>query len=130
MIRSTVLLAASLLMVSLGAADDKSPDPLRALESKMHGAWKGDGPCDGDLVLAADGTYKRQHFSPQNNSLTGTWTVRWDALPPTLVLKCETSDRPFFAGRTTELKLLQLNEDALIYQYPQETTAQYNRLKE
>jgi hypothetical protein len=102
---------------------------LAALQSKLRGAWKGNGPCDGNLVLEAGGTYQRQHFSPGNNSLSGTWTVRWDALPPTLVLVCATADDPDYVGKTTEVKLLQLNDASLTYQYSGQTPARYTRLK-
>jgi uncharacterized protein (TIGR03067 family) len=50
--------------------------------------------------------------------LNGTWRVRWDALPPTLVLTCKASDYAGFVGKTEEVHLVQLNGEALTYQYP------------
>ena len=67
---------------------------LVALEKKLHGAWKGDGPCAGGLTFAADGTYTRPHHGPGGDNSAGTWAVRWDALPPALVLTCTQSDDP------------------------------------
>jgi len=82
------------------------------------------------LFVNADGTFERRHFSPGNNSLSGKWTIRWDALPPTLVLASEKSDREFFVGKTTEVKILVLNDQDLIYQYPRESKSHYVRRKE
>ena len=117
MIRMPVLLAASLAFVTSAQAADTPKDAAVALEEKLHGAWKG-GPCDGRLILKADGTFERRHFSPGGYSLTGAWKVRWDALPPTLVLSCKTSDDPGSVGKTSEVKLIQLNDEILAYQYP------------
>ena len=90
-----------------------------ALEKKLHGAWEADGlDCVGDLTLRADGTFERQHYSPGNNKLTGTWEVRWNALPPTLVLTCKTSNDPDFVGKTSEVKLTQLDDETLAYEFP------------
>ena len=44
--------------------------------------------------------------------------MRWNALPPTLVLSCKTSDDPDFVGKTLEVKLTQLDDDTLAYQFP------------
>lgn len=122
--------ALSLFLISPDPSADSPPGPLQALESKLHGAWNGRGPCDGRLILNADGTFVRRHFSPGNNSLSGKWSVRWDALPPTLVLVCDMSDREHFIGKTTEVKILTLNDQDLIYQYPQETKTHYVRRKQ
>jgi RNA polymerase sigma factor (sigma-70 family) len=102
---------------------------LAALEQKLHGEWKG-GPCNGELTMRADGTFERHHYSPGNNHLTGAWEVRWNALPPTLALTCKTSDRPDFVGRTLEVKLIHLDDQALVYQFPdQKTPTPYSRVK-
>ncbi len=101
---------------------------LAALEKMLLGTWHGPA-CGGDYTFNADGTFDLQHFTPGNNTLTGTWSVRWDALPPTLVLKCRTSDfkkndpnRPEYEylGKILELKLVELNSDTLAYRFPNE----------
>lgn len=99
---------------------------LAALERKLLGTWKG-GPCAGDYTFNADGTFECRHFTPGGNTLTGTWSLRWDALPPTLVLTCRTSDfrkkepaRAEYAhlGRALEVKLLELTSDSLVLRFP------------
>src|SRR6476659_5945434 len=92
MVRMAVLLAASLVFITFAQTVDKPKETPVALERKLHGAWIAEGDCVGDLTLRADGTFERQHYSPGNNKLAGTWEVRWKALPPTLVLTCKTSD--------------------------------------
>lgn len=106
-------------------------DVLTVLEGKLHGEWKG-GPCAGDWTFAPDGTYRVQHYSPGNNELSGTWQLRWDALPPTLVLVCKTSDAPerIKIGKKTEVKLIQLDSSSFTYQYPGGRTYRFTRFKE
>jgi hypothetical protein len=106
---------------------------LHALEQKLLGAWKGPS-CAGDYTFNADGTYECRNFTPGQNTLAGTWSVRWDALPPTLLLKCTTSDfkkkdptREEFAGSTVELRLVELNGDAFAYRYPNDKFEWRNR---
>jgi hypothetical protein len=79
------------------------------LEQKLHGTWKG-GPCMGTITFKADGTFERREYSPGGNQLKGLWHVRWDALPPTLVLDCKESDSEHFAGKKDEPKLLVLTD--------------------
>jgi hypothetical protein len=128
MIRMAVFLAASLVFITSAQAADNPKDAAAALERKLHGAWKG-GPCLGEFTLKADATFERRHFSPGNYNLTGTWEVRWDALPPTLVLSCRTSDDPDSLGKTSEVKLIQLDDEVLAYQYPGQRPARYTRVK-
>ncbi len=123
--------ALALLALSVHApAGDKPAEAIPQLQRKLHGEWKGSGPCGGRLTLRADGTYERRHFSPGDNKISGTWTVRWDALPPTLVLACKESDDPDLASKRTEVKLIQLDAEALVYQYPGAPPAHFNRVKE
>jgi RNA polymerase sigma factor (sigma-70 family) len=107
-------------------AESGKSDELAALEKKLLGNWKG-GSCEGDYIFNADGTFDLRNFTPGNNTVTGTWSIRWNALPPTLVLTCKTSDfkkkdptRPEYEylGKALELKLLELNEDAFVFRYP------------
>lgn len=128
MIRMPVFLAASLVFIAFAQAADNPNDAAAALERKLHGAWKG-GPCHGELILKADRTFERRHYSPGNYNLTGTWKVRWDALPPTLVLNRKTSDGPGSVGKTSEVKLVQLDDEVLAYQFRSEKPTRYTRVK-
>ena len=47
----------------------------------------------------------------------GTWKVRWDALPPTLVLTCKTSEIPDEVGKTTQVRLIKLDDKSLAIEY-------------
>jgi hypothetical protein len=138
MIRSALLFAVSLAFISsaqTARTTGKPQEPSVALEKKLHGAWEADDmDCVGDLTLRADGTFERQHYSPGNNKLAGTWEVRWNALPPTLVLTCKTSDYSGDVGKTSEFKLTQLDDEYLAYEYPGEPnpgvhSARYKRAK-
>ena len=91
------------------------------MEKRLLGTWNGPA-CGGDYTFNADGTFDVQNFTPGRNRLTGTWFVRWDALPPTLVVTCKTCDftkmdptRPEYRylDKAREFKLLELNGDAL-----------------
>jgi hypothetical protein len=116
-----VIAVAGGLCAATAAAPDraaKAGPELAGLEQKLHGAWAGEGPCDGGLTVRADGTYERTHQGPAGTNSAGTWKVRWDALPPTLVLTCKTSDDPADEGKVTEVKLVQLDNDTLAYTHP------------
>jgi hypothetical protein len=99
---------------------------LVAIEQKLLGTWRGPA-CGGDYTFNPDGTYMLRNFTPGQNTLTGTWSIRWDALPPTLLLTCKTSDfkkkyptwpEYEYLGKTLELKLLELNSGTLVYRAP------------
>jgi len=107
-------------------AEKPGSDPA-GLERKLHGAWIGQGPCAGYLTLRADGTYEHRNYGPGGANLRGAWTVRWDALPPTLVLTCKTSDDKDYIGKTWEVKVIQLDEDVLVYQFAKATPSRYSR---
>src|SRR5829696_8848242 len=67
-----------------------------AIERKLHGAWSSDMDCVGGLTLNANETFRQERHGPGGATSTGTWAVRWDALPPTLVLDCkESTDRDY-----------------------------------
>src|SRR6185503_14146241 len=111
------LLAVSTL-VALSVAGSAAPDraakgreELAALEAKLHGEWAGAGPCDGGLKFRADGSYERTHQGPAGVTSSGAWKVRWDALPPTLILTCRESDDPEAVGKTAEVKLVELTDE-------------------
>lgn len=121
------ILSLIILLASLAAATAQDPpatrpaDALTALEQKLHGTWRG-GACVGDYTFRTDGTYVLSAFTPGGNTLTGTWSIRWDSLPPTLTVLCKTSDfkkndrtRDEYAylNKPLEIKLLELNDETL-----------------
>jgi len=116
MTRLAALLAASLVFIACTQAADQPQEPSAAPERLLHGDWKG-GACLGDWTFKADGSYDLRHYTPGNNHLTGTWKVRWDALPPTLVLTCKTSDDADLVGKTWEVKVVQLDKEVFIYEH-------------
>jgi len=99
------------------AQDNDAKKALAALEQKMLGAWKGQIGCDGRFHFRADGTYALTDYGPAPYDSAGTWKVRWDALPPTLVLTCKTSEVRDEVGKTTEVKLIKLDDKSLAIEY-------------
>jgi hypothetical protein len=104
---------------------------LAALEQKLLGTWWG-GACVGNYTFNADGTYQLRNFTPGNNTLTGAWSLRWDALPPTLVVTCKTSDFKVrdpnrkeyeYFDKTLEIKLVELSSDVLVLRFPTDKRA-------
>ena len=112
MTRIAVILAASLLFITPARSADKPAEAPVPLERKLHGGWRG-GPCEGTWTYLPDGTFRARHYSPGNNRLAGTWELRWDALPPTLVRTCKTSDDPDLVGKTWDVKLVRLDDKSL-----------------
>jgi hypothetical protein len=102
---------------------------LAALEKKMLGIWKGRGGCDGRLVFRADGTYELTEYGPAPYDSAGTWRVRWDALPATLVLTCKTAEVPDAVGKTMEVKLINLDDNRLAFKYASNEIGHYTRVK-
>ena len=110
----------------VAAAGQRGGGELAALERLLLGAWSGPA-CGGTYTFKPDGTFNLDHFTPGNNALAGIWSLRWDALPPTLALTFKTSDfqqkNPTrteyeYLGKTLELKLIELNKNSLVYRYP------------
>lgn len=130
--KRVIIAATAVLLLGLGEsvwAEEPRQD-LAALEEKLHGAWDGQGPCDGGLLLRADGTYERTRFGPAGSNATGTWELRWDALPPTLVLTYATFDDPDYVGTTYEVKLIQLDDENLVLRYASQASSRYKRAPE
>lgn len=122
MSRTAFFLVASLFICTSAEAADKPQEAPASLEKKLHGTWQGPA-CGGDWTYMADGRFEAQHYTPGNNLLSGTWEVHWNALPPTLVRTCKNSDDPELVGKTWEVKLIELNDAALAYQYPDQYPA-------
>jgi hypothetical protein len=121
-------LAMATVLAGENQATDKS-DALAELERKLLGVWRGP-PCGGDYTFNNDGTFVLRNFTPGGNTLTGVWSVRWEALPPTLVLEFKSSDfrkkdpdrEEFkYLGKALELKLLELNRETLVYRLPNDS---------
>ena len=111
---------------SVPASQPARSDPFAALERKLLRTWQGPD-CGGDFTFNADGTFEVKRFTPANNTLAGTWSLRWDALPPTLLLTFKTSDyrkrnpggpEYKYVGKTLEARLLELNSEVLAFQVP------------
>src|SRR4051794_37611485 len=115
MIPIAALFAASLLPATAAPPAGRAAGAPVALERKLWGAWRG-GPCMGDLTLKPNGTFERRHYPPANRTRSGTWTVGWDALPPTLVLTCTDADHPGDIGTVQEVQVVQLDAATLAYQ--------------
>jgi len=117
MTRIAICIVALVLVAVTVRAADKQSGALAALEGKLQGTWDGNGPCDGWLILRADGTSERRRYGPAGINCAGTWTLSWNAIPPTLTFNCKTSDEPQHVGRELRLKLIQLDEATLAYRY-------------
>jgi uncharacterized protein (TIGR03067 family) len=139
MTTTAAFLAASLIILNSTPAEEepqgRQPAPQATapvpLERKLYGEWQGPA-CGGDWTYAADGTFTAQRYSPGNNRLSGIWEVNWDALPPTLTRTCTSSDDPDLVGKKWEVKVVQLDSEALAYQYPDQHpaghTVRYTRI--
>lgn len=125
---TTVLTAVLALNAPVPPDAGKPP----AVEAKLHGQWQG-GPCQGTFTFKPDGTYELTGWSPGGYRLTGTWAMRWDALPPTLVLTCKASSDKGYVGTKWEVKVGELNGQALsiAFDSPKEgkATIRYTRVK-
>jgi len=121
------------------AVEKPGKGDLTKLEKKMLGTWKRQTPCAGDFLFRANGTYELVKYGPGGEDRAGVWKVRWDALPPTLVLTCRTStsDLPDEVGQITEVKLLRLDDESLavdhgqpVHGQPSASVERYARVKE
>jgi hypothetical protein len=103
-----------------GVLPGKSAEPpgngTAGLEAKLRGFWNGRGDCQGDVTFKADGTYSWIQFGPGSATVAGKWSVRWDALPPTLVMTSTASTDRDYTGVTAEVKVLQLDGKTLVYE--------------
>jgi hypothetical protein len=123
---AAVLLVILAQMVLAGPPGKERGKELAALEQKLVGAWEGQTGCSGNFLFRADGTYELKMYGPAPIDLAGTWKVRWDALPPTLVLTSKTSEIPEELGK---LRLIQLDDETLKAQYGKQDAHRYARVK-
>ena len=133
--KMVIVPAAAVLLVGLAHVVLAEPPgkergkELAALEQKMLGAWKGQTGCAGNFLFRADGTYELTEYGPGPYDSAGTWKVRWDALPPTLVLTCKTSEIPDEVSKTTEVKLIRLDDESLAVKHANPDVDRYARVK-
>jgi RNA polymerase sigma factor (sigma-70 family) len=104
-----------------GVSPGKQPpgppgDGTAGLEAKLHGFWNGGAACQGDVTFKADGTYAWVRFGPGSATVAGKWSIRWDALPPTLVMTSTAASDKDSIGVTSEVKVLQLDGKGLVYE--------------
>jgi len=119
-----------LLGCARSAAAETPKNSLVMLEKKLCAAWKGESACQGDLTLRADGTFEKTRCGPGSDDFAGTWEVRWDALPPTLVMTCKTSTDPAAVGKKDEVRLIKLDDKVLVVAYlSSDFQWQYSRAK-
>jgi hypothetical protein len=128
MIPLAVLFATSLVPATAAPPAGRAEGAPVALERKLWGTWRG-GACAGDLTLKPNGAFERRHYGPAGQALSGTWAVKWDALPPTLVLTCTDSDWAGEIGTRQEVKIVQLDDAALAYQHAGNDPTRYARVK-
>jgi hypothetical protein len=129
------ILSFAVILVSASVAStaplpaDRLKEVPPAVERKFIGEWEGKGGCVGVLTLKADGTYERRHYGPGNATLEGTWAVRWNALPPTMILTCTSASADVFVGNKLEVKVIHLDEKVLNFQASDEGITQFKRIK-
>jgi len=100
-----------------------------AAERQLVGEWVNGGACIGDITIRADGTFERRHYSPGNHTLSGTWKLKRDALPPTLVLTCDKSDWEGDVGKAHELKVTRLDDEAMTWESGGRVAGRFTRKK-
>ena len=64
-------------------------------------------------MFRPDGTFELTQYSPANNTLSGMWGIRWATPRPTLGITINASDRPEHVGTKWELKIIELDHEAL-----------------
>jgi hypothetical protein len=100
---------------------------LTAFEQKLLGTWSGQTGCAGNFHFRADGTYELTGYGPAPYDIAGTWKVRCDTRPATLALTCKSSEIPEEVGKTTEMKLIQIDAQHLAVQHANQDVVRYVR---
>lgn len=122
------LLLASQSLLCFGETGAKVDQGSSAIESKLLGDWKG-GACQGDWTFRANGTFELDHYSPANLHLSGTWKMRWDALPPTLIATFSSGGDSQLVGKKWDLKVTRLDQEILEFQIPGSELSRCERSK-
>jgi len=125
---AAVLAGLSQFVLAAPIGKERARD-LAALEQKVVGTWEGQTGCAGTFIFHADGTYDLKGYGPAPYDAAGTWSVRWDALPPTLILTCKSSDLAEEIGKTMELKVTRLDDGNLAVKHASQTVERYSRLR-
>lgn len=111
------------------ATDPASPRVLNDLEKRLVGSWIGAGPCVGDAIFEADGTFIFFNYGPfAGRREFGTWKIDNDEVPVRLVITGQNAD---FDGEAhaKSFELVTLNEKQLDYKYPDGRVAEHRRGK-
>jgi hypothetical protein len=128
MTRTTIILGALLVLLTAADAAVRPKETVGTAERALCGEWRG-GACQGTWTFRADGTFELKHYSPGNDTLSGTWGIRWATPRPTLGITINESDRPEHVGTKWELKIIQLDDDALTCQRSDGSEIQLRRTK-
>ena len=133
--KTVIVVAVAVLVVGLAQVVLAEPPAkmrgkeLAALDQKIVGAWKGQSACSGCLIVRADGTYELTGYGPAACDSAGTWKLRRDAQPATLVLTCKTSEIAEEVGKATEVKVVKLTDTSLAFEYASQHVGHYTRVK-
>jgi hypothetical protein len=110
--RITSLFAFLFLVGCIAAAPmpvKQGKDSTAALEQLLIGEWIGK-PSVGDIVFREDGTFAQKNYWPRESVFEGTWKVKWETLPPTLILTAKTSTDEKQIKRTIERQITRLDD--------------------
>jgi hypothetical protein len=129
--KTVVYLAMVGLLIGRASSVNAEPQAKAqpSLEQLLIGTWKGGGGCDGNYLFRGDGTYELTEFGPGHCDSTGTWKLCSDSLPATLVLTCKKSDAESEVGKSSEVKVLKLDDKNLAIGYKTDFVGRYTRLK-
>jgi hypothetical protein len=128
MTRAAILLGAWYLVLTPADAAVRPKESAATMDRTLCGQWKG-GACQGTWTFRADGTFELKHYSPGNDTLSGTWGVRWTAVPPTLGVTISASSRTEQVDTKWQLRIVQLDDEALTYEHPGGPKVRFERVK-
>jgi hypothetical protein len=74
MTRTTIILGALLVLLTAADAAVRPKETVGTAERALCGEWRG-GACQGTWTFRADGTFELKHYSPGNDTLSGTWGI-------------------------------------------------------
>ena len=98
----------------------KAEKELTAVATKLHGSWRGVA-CEGEITFHENRTYEWTGIGPGGDRHEGVWTLRGDPARPTLVMECKKADDPERKGKTTELKVVGVDDDQFEFKYSDTT---------